>query len=155
MINPIINPKNKSDFSGFLYTYSRLDKTFTNQNQTTWGQYQVIFALSCSIGQIITNKKELKLKLFPGLEDLLKPKNWNWSHWRESNPRPRPYHGRALPLSHSGVKIWKTSNFFVRKIYFLVTYISVNSRRKNFSSANFLFLSFLSPKQARLLYNQA
>jgi uncharacterized protein (UPF0335 family) len=53
----------------------------------------------------ISNKKELKIKLLEGLEDLLDDENWNWSHWRESNPRPRPYHGRALPLSHSGISV--------------------------------------------------
>ena len=25
-----------------------------------------------------------------------------WSHWGELNPRPSPYQGDAIPLSHSG-----------------------------------------------------
>ena len=29
------------------------------------------------------------------------------SHWRDSDPRPTPYHGVAIPLSHSG--IWMTA----------------------------------------------
>ena len=26
----------------------------------------------------------------------------SWSHWGELNPRPSPYQGDAIPLSHSG-----------------------------------------------------
>ncbi len=27
---------------------------------------------------------------------------FDWSHWGELNPRPSPYQGDAIPLSHSG-----------------------------------------------------
>ncbi len=27
---------------------------------------------------------------------------FSWSHWGELNPRPSPYQGDAIPLSHSG-----------------------------------------------------
>lgn len=27
-----------------------------------------------------------------------------WSYWRELNPRPAPYQGAAIPLSHSSNK---------------------------------------------------
>ena len=28
--------------------------------------------------------------------------HFDWSHWGELNPRPSPYQGDAIPLSHSG-----------------------------------------------------
>ena len=28
---------------------------------------------------------------------------FDWSHWGELNPRPSPYQGDAIPLSHSGI----------------------------------------------------
>ena len=30
------------------------------------------------------------------------PGGVRWSHWGELNPRPSPYQGDAIPLSHSG-----------------------------------------------------
>ena len=51
----------------------------------------------------IGNKKELKIKLFEGLEDFLNDEKWNWSHHRDLNPRPLHYQWSALPLSYGGI----------------------------------------------------
>lgn len=48
---------------------------------------------------------------------------------------------RIYPQDYRLGKCRKTSNFIVRKIYFSVIYISVNSFRKNFSFSNFSFSS--------------
>lgn len=44
------------------------------------------------------------------------PKVWfcKWSRWRELNPRPPPYHGDALPLSHIGVYAIKARTLYGR-----------------------------------------
>ncbi len=73
----------------------------------------------------IDNKKELKIKLFEGLEGMLDDENWKWSHERELNPWPHPYHGCALPseLSRHGAdyivciiiaKFFASRSFFVQ-----------------------------------------
>lgn len=50
-----------------------------------------------------------------------------WSRWRELNPRPRPYHGRALPLSHIGV-YW---DFWIMgTAYSAVSSLSIKFSRK-------------------------
>gem|GEM_PF-5774366 len=37
-----------------------------------------------------------------GLSVKLGRREYRWSHWGELNPRPSPYQGDAIPLSHSG-----------------------------------------------------
>ena len=34
----------------------------------------------------------------------------NWSGRRGSNPRPRPWQGRALPLSYTRIRVWRRSH---------------------------------------------
>ena len=42
------------------------------------------------------------MKFYKFLPLLILEKKLQWSHWGELNPRPSPYQGDAIPLSHSG-----------------------------------------------------
>ncbi len=72
---------------------------------------------------IITNKKELKVELFFGLWDLVNVWKLKWSHQWDTNPRPSPYHGDALPTELWRQKILKNIASLRFQKFFLVIYI--------------------------------
>ena len=72
------------------------------------------------IGKILTNKHQvlgLKKK-----ESLRREFQWKINIFSLLNPRPLPYQGNAIPLSHGGKTINESFNSILKLIFKLINY---------------------------------
>jgi hypothetical protein len=98
---------------------------------------------------LVTNKKELRIQLFGVLERILNGDKGTMEPpvGHEPTTFPLPWECSTNWAMAAYIWFWKSANFIVRKIYFLVIYLFYK-----LPSKKFFFLELLAPKNFSLLY---